>query len=152
MYERSTQRTDESGVDSLRMDGRSSGSRSAIIVSPLRSGRTVGSGGGCTEAGSEGEAVTDARMELPACAAIQFPNGTIFAGHRHHDCLSMINYSFGHTPPFPKDEWNQGFMTTKGRFVNRSEAFRVMVESGIPSDCPTGYRTRLGELFSEDLY
>ena len=89
---------------------------------------------------------------LPACAAIRFPNGTIFAGERHHNCLSMINCQFGATPPFPKDEWEQGFMTTRGRFVGRREAFRLMHYAGIPSACPSGYRVRLGELFSEDLY
>lgn len=90
--------------------------------------------------------------ELPACAAIRFPSGTIFAGHRHSDCLSMINYEFGNRLMHPKDTWTQGFMTTRGRFASRREAFLMMIDNDIPSACPSGYRTRLMELFSEDLY
>lgn len=91
-------------------------------------------------------------VELPACAAIQLPDGTTLAGRRHHNCLSMINYTFGGKCPFAKDTWKQGFMTTKGRFVDRREAFRMRMEAELPSACPSGYRIHLGELFSEDLY
>jgi hypothetical protein len=96
--------------------------------------------------------MNEERPELPACAAIRVPDGTIFAGKRHHDCISMINYTYGTEQRFARDRWEQGFMTTKGKFVDRREAYRMMIENDIPSACPSGYRHKLVELFSEDLY
>lgn len=92
------------------------------------------------------------RPELPACAAIQFPDGVTFAGKRHCDCLSQINFTFHGKPPFERGSWVQGFMTTQGRFVDRREAFMMMIDNDLPSACASGYRARLAELFSEDLY
>ena len=43
-------------------------------------------------------------------------------------------------------------MTTKGRFVNRREAYIMMIPNEIESVREGGYRDRLAELFSEDLY
>lgn len=42
----------------------------------------------------------------------------------------------------------QGFLTSKGRFVNRKEAYNIALEAG-QIDCNGGY---CKELFSEDLY
>jgi hypothetical protein len=85
--------------------------------------------------------------EVPACAAIRLANGAIFAGHRHHDCIKSINDC----------NWSpkavgvvHGFMTTRGRFVNRAEAKTLLVAAGLPSAAPEGYRG--DKLFSEDLY
>ena len=94
--------------------------------------------------------MTEPVPELPACAAIQLPDGTTFAGKRHCDCLSMINMTFGGNCPFAKSTWVQGFMTNCGRFVSRRQALRMRVEADLPSVSPAGYRG--GELFSEDLY
>lgn len=80
------------------------------------------------------------------------PNGAIFAGKRHNDCISAANYTIGPDVKELKPHWEMGFMTTKGRFVGRKEAFRMMITNDIESACPSGYRHRLGELFSEDLY
>lgn len=42
----------------------------------------------------------------------------------------------------------QGFITNKGRFVNRKEAFKIALDAGqIDESAGVG-----GELFSEDLY
>lgn len=95
---------------------------------------------------------TTERPELPACAAIQFPDGTIIAGHRHHNCISMINHTFGGKPPHERDTWEQGFMTTKGRFVDRRKAFMMMISNDIPSASADGKGYRGTELYSEDLY
>lgn len=94
--------------------------------------------------------MTETIPELPACAAIQLPDGTTFAGARHHECLSMINMTFGGNCPFAKSTWVQGFMTNRGRFVIRREALRMCVKAGVPSASPAGYRGV--ELYSEDLY
>lgn len=91
------------------------------------------------------EALKMAR-EIVACAAIRLKNGAIFAGHRHHDCLGKI-----HACGLSKMEIDeQGFMTTKGRFVGRTMAFSIQCEADIRSADQGGYRGT--ELYSEDLY
>ncbi len=45
----------------------------------------------------------------------------------------------------------QGFLTTRGRFVARAEARSLQEAAGIPSTCEGGYR-KDGWLYSEDLY
>jgi hypothetical protein len=45
----------------------------------------------------------------------------------------------------------QGFVTSRNRYVDRTEAMRLQVAAGIPSAC--GGRMEDGQLlFSEDLY
>lgn len=90
--------------------------------------------------------------ELPACAAIRMPDGVTFAGLRHHSCLMMINYAWGGNCPFPKGDWEQGFMTTRGQFVNRREALMMRLKEGLPSASIDGRGYRGNELYSEDLY
>lgn len=84
--------------------------------------------------------------ELPACAAVR-DNRTyaVVADRRHGDCLSHMN-----ALQIPKDCRTQGFVTNRGRFVDRREAFRLMRAAGIPSAAEGGYRGE--ELYSEDLY
>lgn len=84
--------------------------------------------------------------ELPACAAVR-DNRTyaVVADRRHGDCLSRMN-----ALQIPKDCRTQGFVTNRGRFVDRREAFRLMQAAGIPSAAEGGYRGE--ELYSEDLY
>lgn len=90
--------------------------------------------------------------EIAACAALRIARDggveLVLAGKRHVDCISMANYA-GFTD---RSKWEYGFMTTRGRFVDRREAFLLMQRAGIASACPSGYRTGLGDLFSEDLY
>jgi hypothetical protein len=45
---------------------------------------------------------------------------------------------------------DQGFITSRNRYVGREEALRLQLAAGIKSACPSGYRAR--DLFSEDLY
>lgn len=59
-------------------------------------------------------------------------------GYRHHDILQR----------FGKEELEadkQGFYTSRGRFVDRKEAYRIAVEAG-------QVRGKEKMLFSEDLY
>lgn len=88
--------------------------------------------------------------ELPACAAIRWdhgPNTTelIIAGKRHHDCLNSARF-WG----VAKQGGQQGFMTNRGRFVDRHGGKLLMELAGMESADPGGYRG--DELFSEDLY
>lgn len=95
--------------------------------------------------------------EIPACAAIRGAHGITFAGKRHHDCLAQVKSAgFG---GLWRVSATQGFMTTRGRFVDRKEAMQLMLDAGIPSankggedqaTSPAGFRG--DELYSEDLY
>ena len=76
------------------------------------------------------------------------PNGLdlIVAGRRHHNCLAAI-----HAAGLGKLGWEQGFMTTKGRFVSRQVALDLQLWAGVVSASLDGYMKVIG-LFSEDLY
>lgn len=55
-----------------------------------------------------------------------------------------------------RNEMAQGFLTTRGRFVDRKEGYRLQIAAGIPSMLEGTKNARAayagGELFSEDLY
>lgn len=82
--------------------------------------------------------------EIPACAAIRFGQ-VLIAGRRHGDCFRM-----GAALWLKKENSEQGFMTTRGNFVNRSAAFALAQAAGMESADAEGFRGT--ELFSEDLY
>lgn len=85
--------------------------------------------------------------EYILCAAILF-EGTIIAGHRHNDCYNVLRKLKGEFTTLPKE---QGFLTSKNRFVDRSEAWFIAKENNqimsymLEDD---EYHT----LISEDLY
>jgi len=83
--------------------------------------------------------------ELPACAAIRASANVYLAGKRHGDCIQAA-LELG----LPKHLLQQGFMTNRGRFIDRTEALALMKAAGRASADPEGYRG--GQLFSEDLY
>lgn len=85
--------------------------------------------------------------EICICAAVKATDGTIIRGHRHGDCMHSI-VRRGKKPA--KDFNAQGFITSRNRFVDREEGFKLQIEAGIKSANPEGYRP--GWLFSEDLY
>jgi len=95
--------------------------------------------------------------EICICAAIRLPDGRVIRGHRHGDCIHTAAQLIDHRwriglEPSP---WSarmcrdQGFMSSRNRYVDREEGLRLQLAAGIPSADPGGYR---GELFSEDLY
>lgn len=87
--------------------------------------------------------------EICICAAIKDTIGYIWRGHRHADCISSAMEAGRSTPMEKESEW-QGFVTSKNRFVNRYEGYKLQITAGIKSADRGGYR---GErLFSEDLY
>jgi hypothetical protein len=98
-------------------------------------------------------AAADALRSLPptlaefcVCAAVQFADGRIVRGHRHDSCFVTAD---GWTPKPPR-EHVQGFITTRNRFVDRTEGAALHNAAGICS-AHTGKPVN-GELFSEDLY
>lgn len=92
-------------------------------------------------------ACVELNPELPACAAIRY-GSVIIAGKRHHDCIASAA-ELGFMKRSHVSE-TQGFMTTRGRFVNRVDAKLLMERAGRESADPEGYRG--GQLYSEDLY
>lgn len=97
--------------------------------------------------------------ERVICSAVRLPNGMVFRGHRHGDCLrtaaAFVEWNGGVDPG--EHHWesvangvDQGFVTSTGRYVDREEGRAIQDAAGIESVADGGYRGRL--LFSEDLY
>lgn len=84
--------------------------------------------------------------EIIICSAIKTSAGTIIRGHRHNDCLERMQRM--KLSPINSE---QGFITSRNRFVTRTNAWVIQTESGIKSKDPRGYSDS-GVLFSEDLY
>ena len=86
--------------------------------------------------------------EIIICAAIKTRSGKVFRGHRHSDAIKAAH----------EDGWtmqdlsfaDQGFVTSKNRYVTREEGRKLQDAAGIKSVDPEGYRGTT--LFSEDLY
>jgi len=97
-------------------------------------------------------------QEIVICSAIKLPNGKIFRGHRHADCIytahKFVVWNAGNDPG--DHHWtsdmcsDQGFITSRNRYVGREEGLRIQLAAGLESECESGYRAR--HLFSEDLY
>lgn len=89
--------------------------------------------------------------EIVICAAVIEEDGTIIRGHRHSDCFAAIQNRGKKAIKRDDGLTQQGFITSKNRFVDRKEALRLQVEAGILSVNPRG--AYIGnELYSEDLY
>ena len=93
-------------------------------------------------------------LEICICAAIKW-RSKIWRGHRHGDCMrtGREEVSFNHCRKVMLGMnlfENQGFITSKNRFVSREEGRKLQDLAGIKSVDKDGYR---GEtLFSDDLY
>ena len=78
-------------------------------------------------------------------------DGYIIRGHRHSDAIATMKGI-----PRYKDEWafgeDQGFITSKNRYVNRIDGAKIQKAAGIKSKMPEGQEYLHGELYSEDLY
>lgn len=91
--------------------------------------------------------------EYVLCAAIWFDDGIeyvhqpvktglVICGRRHHNCFYTVYIL---KPELKMVKHTEGFLTSKNRFLDRSEAARLALESGqIKEDIVT--------LLSEDLY
>lgn len=84
--------------------------------------------------------------EQVICAAVQLDNGIVLRGHRHDDCFKTA-MSYGYKERLSQAK--QGFVTSRNRFVGRTEGAAIQKAAGIVSAW-TGKFSDL--LFSEDLY
>lgn len=91
----------------------------------------------------------EAKKEIVICAAVVAEDGYVARGHRHVHCMATLR-DMKKKYPHLKDGTEQGFITSKNRYVTRKEGYALQIEAGIPSADPGGYRG--GELYSEDLY
>ena len=109
----------------------------------------------------------DNKKEYITCAAIWYKDlptqthlpknvdkGIVVCGHRHGHCIDIMK-TLGQlrsvvNGPDAVGEYEQGFMTNHGRFVNRTEGMYIAIENGQTK------RDRLNNeligLFSEDIY
>ncbi len=90
--------------------------------------------------------------EVVICAAVRAKDGTVYRGHRHGHALYKpfgLQGMPGYEGERPHGD-DQGFITSRNRYVNRYEAMELQLAAGIKSADPGGYRHE--ELFSEDLY
>ena len=88
--------------------------------------------------------------EIVICAAILCENGEIIRCHRHGDGMMAARHR-GWELYKAEDAGTrqQGFITSRGRYVDRKEGLALQKAAGIPSFDKDGYRYML---FSEDLY
>jgi hypothetical protein len=82
------------------------------------------------------------------CAAIRLPNGEVWRGHRHDSAIMTAGRANVSKEAIYAAE--QGFITSRNRFVSREEGARLQRAAGIPS---ADTAQPVGDmLFSEDLY
>ncbi len=86
------------------------------------------------------------RMHLPR----NLTTGLVFAGWRHHNCFTQIEALFGpeeENRPTPEQRagFHQGFLTSRGRFVDREEGAQIAYDA-------SQVDRKLTWLSSEDLY
>lgn len=89
--------------------------------------------------------------EIIICAAIRMPDGYIVRGHRHADAIRTASG----IPRYHRERaWgpNQGFVTSRNRYVDRVEACQIQKAAGIKSVLAGAEGYLHGELYSEDLY
>ena len=87
--------------------------------------------------------------EIVICAAIKTKKGIVIRGHRHADCIYTAQRE-GFDLKKDLAFADQGFVTSRNRYVTREEGRKLQDSAGIPSADPEGYKH--GTLFSEDLY
>lgn len=87
--------------------------------------------------------------EICICAALKTASGVIIRGHRHGDCIQTAARMKKLTRHDVMDS-EQGFITSKNRFVSRIVGRKLQDAAVIPSADKEGYRGKT--LFSEDLY
>lgn len=88
-------------------------------------------------------------LEFCICAAVKTTDGRIIRGHRHDGAMQTAWNMKLTLVPYTEDQ--QGFVTSKGRYVNREEAAALQRAAGIKTVDPTRIDFP-DELLSEDLY
>jgi len=95
-----------------------------------------------------------AGKEICVCAAIRW-NNKVWKGHRHGDAMHAmreeLSFTMNRKEMLGKNLFeDQGFITSKNRYVSREEGRILQDAAGIKSADKNGYRNNT--LFSEDLY
>lgn len=91
-----------------------------------------------------GKAAT--QPEVCICAAVKMGD-LIIRGHRHDDCIrNLVNRGLDPRPI------EQGFITSRNRFVDRKEAMKLQLAAGAKSAYSHDGELHGTILFSEDLY
>ncbi len=85
--------------------------------------------------------------ELIVAAAVRYGHQIVFVERpgRHHDSFLHNQFKTG------QQEYECGFVTSRGRFVDRQEAGRIVLHNWQGSPRP-GKSNPLGCLFSEDMW
>lgn len=87
--------------------------------------------------------------EVCICAAVIAADGRIFRGHRHDDAMAVAGKAGCEVSSL---QGAQGFVTSRGRYVNRREAMQLQRAAGARSCYSHDGVLRGVILFSEDLY
>ena len=74
--------------------------------------------------------------------------GVVFCGHRHGNCI-YTKCAITGLRDAESGENEQGFLTSKNRFVSREEALQIAIKQNQVLDIE---QVRGDRLFSEDLY
>lgn len=74
--------------------------------------------------------------------------GIVFSGHRHGQCI-YSKYAITGLRDAESGDNEQGFLTSKNRFVSREEALKIALKQNQVIDHS---QIRGSRLFSEDLY
>jgi hypothetical protein len=79
------------------------------------------------------------------------PTGLVFCGHRHSAIIAQLAAAYGNHASRVADGMKeaQGFLTSRGRFVGRREAYEIAVAFGQVTE---GETVRSNILDSSDLY
>lgn len=99
----------------------------------------------------EGRINMSTLFETVIVAAIKLQDGTIIRGQRHADCIRIACGRMR----IKKEKLvgrTEGFITSRNRFVDRKEGYKIQIEAGIPSANKTNSAYFGKELDSEDLY
>ncbi len=107
----------------------------------------------------------DAKPEFILCSAIHFQNGAkttvkniesgvIICGRRHSDCYDVLSGIIGDVDPDTlPDRDSQGFLTSKNRYVNREQAWKIALENKqVKFGLAASSSDENGILISENLY
>lgn len=113
--------------------------------------------------GTEVECAIANGREVCLCAAIRMPDGEVVRGHRHDNCYDVVRrrykakygdyiYAEAEDARLAIILATQGFLTSRGRFVDRREGASLMIASGLRSHYSASGEFNADGLFSEDLY
>ena len=92
--------------------------------------------------------------EFILCSAIQY-HGVIVSGRKHSDCYAVLNAltSFKLKTNEMPDRSNQGFLTSRNKYVTRKEAWKIaLIANQIRYGLKASENDEESELISENLF